>query len=148
MMVAIRQGTFGDIPRIAELISQLAIHEGVEPPDPARLVLILEAIIGTGSSTYLLAEEDGRAVGVMQLRWGLSTWSAAPYGYIEDFFVVEDMRRKGIGKAMLEMACHLARERGCMELSLDVRQDNEKARRFYAKNGFREEGSILLELRL
>ena len=147
-MIAVRQATVGDIPRIAELIAQLALHEGEEPPDPARLALILEAIMGSGTSTYLLAELDGRAVGILQLRWGLSTWKAAPYGYLEDFFVVEDMRRKGIGTALLEMARHLARERGCVELGLDVRQANEEARRFYAKNGFCDTGSILLRLEL
>ena len=47
---------------------------------------------------------------------------------------------RGIGRALLELCCTLAQERGCARVLLEVRPSNGVAQRLYATAGFQEIG--------
>jgi len=55
---------------------------------------------------------------------------------IGDFYVREQHRGTGLARELLDHAVERARETGCPELSLDVDDDNERARGFYENVGF------------
>ena len=113
----IRTATQADVPAIACLILRLAVHDGVAPPVVAE-------------------SPDGSLAGVLQVSIRLSTWEAAPYAYLEDFFVDEPFRGRGTGSALLARAVEIARERGCVRIDLDVLTASDAARAFYARHGF------------
>ena len=137
--------TPADIPGIARLIQKLVQHDGAPVPDPQKLHDVLQTLIDRDSTVYILAQDDeGLVIGSMQLDFRLSTWEASPYVYIEDFFVEERHRGKGIGSAMLDLALQLSRERGCVRLDLDVQQSNPGARRFYARHSFEDQQRLML----
>jgi ribosomal-protein-alanine N-acetyltransferase len=54
--------------------------------------------------------------------------------------VVPAARRRGLARVMLEDLYAAARQRGATEMFLEVRIDNEPARRLYDQQGFREVG--------
>ena len=62
--------------------------------------------------------------------------------YIEGIFVDEKMRSKGIGKELLDFV-----KQNSLELSLKVYKKNQKAIKFYQREGFKQiEESIQLEI--
>lgn len=59
---------------------------------------------------------------------------------IQTIAVHEAERGRGLGRLLLETAIGLAAERGARRVFLDVRSDNEVARRLYLSRGFAEIG--------
>lgn len=84
-----------------------------------------------------LARLDGRPVGIAVCFFGFSTFRARPLLNVHDFAVVPEARGQGVGKALMEAVLAAARERGCCKVTLEVRGDNDRAKRLYAAAGFR-----------
>ncbi len=67
-------------------------------------------------------------------------YTAADEGDLANIAVIPEMRRMGLGKALLEALCEKAKERGACRLFLEVRESNESARALYSSSGFAEVG--------
>ncbi len=63
-------------------------------------------------------------------------------GEIGAIYVAPDAFRGGVGSAMLEAALALMRDRGFRDATLWVLTENVRARAFYARHGFRSDGSV------
>ena len=57
--------------------------------------------------------------------------------YIDDLCVREDLRGRGVGRALFDFAAAFARENGCHNLTLNVWALNPGARAFYEKCGMK-----------
>ena len=57
---------------------------------------------------------------------------------IDNFFVNEDSRRKGIGKKLMSYLVCIAINNHVVNITLEVRKSNEIARNLYKSFGFRE----------
>jgi GNAT superfamily N-acetyltransferase len=64
-----------------------------------------------------------------------STFLARPSFYLEDIFVREEFRHRGIGRELFSFCRKLARERGCGRMDWQVLTWNEPAIRFYENEG-------------
>jgi aminoglycoside 6'-N-acetyltransferase I len=62
----------------------------------------------------------------------------SPVGYVEGWFVAEDRRRRGVGRALFECFESWARERGCRELASDTWLHNVGSQRVHERLGFRK----------
>ncbi len=67
---------------------------------------------------------------------GFSTFAAQPLVNIHDFYVVESMRRQGVGRALLEAVETKARALNCCKLTLEVEEHNQRALSLYHRFGF------------
>ncbi len=65
--------------------------------------------------------------------------------FLDDFYVVREYRRRGVGKALLSRCTKLAQELELVGIPLLSRIDNEPARRLYESFGFRENETILYQ---
>ncbi len=89
---------------------------------------------------WLVAEDESGAlagfleVGMRSHADGCDT--RHPVGYVEGWFVHEEHRRKGIGRALLDAAQDLARARGCVEMASDALLDNPLSQTAHAALGF------------
>ncbi|MEW4453931.1 GNAT family N-acetyltransferase [Bremerella sp. JC817] len=83
----------------------------------------------------LLAEIDGKYVGLANCFIGFSTFKARPLLNIHDLAVSPDARGCGVGTALLEAVDWLAEQEGCAFVTLEVRADN-RARNLYLRHGF------------
>jgi len=100
------------------------------------------------SGCYLVVAVIGREiVGACQLivfadlAWGFKR------GYIENVYVLEKHRRRGIGRAMMLKVEDLARGLGCKYISLTSNKTRVEAQAMYANLGYREGFSFSKELR-
>jgi ribosomal protein S18 acetylase RimI-like enzyme len=95
----------------------------------ARVAELMEA----GELTALVAGDgDGLAV----LRFRPSLWKQALDAYLEELYVVPERRRRGLGRALMEAAIELARERGAGDMHLGTSEDDVAARGLYESLGF------------
>ena len=105
-------------------------------------------LIGDERTEFLLAGEP--AVGVAQLRFRPSVWTGTEDAWLEDVFVVEDGRRGGAGRTLVEACVDRAAARGCKRIQLDASERNDAALALYESLGFgsvspkRWEGARLL----
>ncbi|HET9908955.1 MAG TPA: GNAT family N-acetyltransferase [Anaerolineales bacterium] len=110
----------------------------------------LASLIDSKSSTLLLARhpgENGEIVGILTL-----TIYRVPTGIrsiIEDVIVDENLRRQGIGAALLSQAIELARREGANSITLTSNPRREAANLLYQSMGFkrRETNAYYLNLK-
>ena len=88
------------------------------------------------TSLVLLAAVDDHRVGVAVCFFSLSTFRARPLLNIHDLAVLPEFRGKGVGRALLQAAEDRARRKGCCKLTLEVQEDNARARTLYQRFGF------------
>jgi ribosomal protein S18 acetylase RimI-like enzyme len=84
----------------------------------------------------LLAFADAEIVGVAVCFFGLSTFRAKPLLNVHDLAVLPQYRGMGIGRALLQAAEDRARRNACCKLTLEVQDDNTRARALYRRFGF------------
>ncbi len=61
---------------------------------------------------------------------------ARPVGFVEGWFVVEEDRRKGVGRALMGAAEKWARAQGCREMASDALIDNAGSEPAHTSLGF------------
>lgn len=109
---------------------------GPLPPDVlARLISGLQS---HPTTLVFLAFVDDVAVGIATCFLGFSTFAARPLINIHDLSVLPTHRNRGIGRALLFSVEAAARERGCVKLTLEVLENNTRARRTYEHVGFKQ----------
>ncbi len=134
-----------DAPLLAPLVRALALEEGEQPADLESIETVISALLQSGVSDFLMATIDKRPVGCLQIAYRLSTWHAAPYAYIEDFYLAPQARARGIGTKMLDYALQRADGQRSDYIGLDVRAANRAAQRLYGRFGFADSGSLLMK---
>ncbi|MGE0722951.1 MAG: GNAT family N-acetyltransferase [Alphaproteobacteria bacterium] len=89
----------------------------------------------------LVAREDARPVGFIagwievDNDW-LVEEAARRHGYVSDLFVVEDRRRRGIARALMEAVEAALREKGCRRLRICSKALNAGAIAAYRRAGY------------
>jgi GNAT superfamily N-acetyltransferase len=99
---------------------------------------LIPALREQTNALVLLACRDARVVGLANCFFGFSTFAARPLLNVHDLAVLPAHRGQGIGRALLRAAEEHARRRGCAKLTLEVREDNARARGLYHEHGFRD----------
>jgi len=106
---------------------------------------------------FLSPSEDGmligawrgdRLVGYACLYWHLSSTRAAETVLMNDLYVEPAARGEGVGRALIEAAAGVARERGSPILEWSTAPDNATAQRLYDSTGAGKSTWIEYELRV
>jgi ribosomal protein S18 acetylase RimI-like enzyme len=88
------------------------------------------------TTLIFLAYIDASVVGIATCFYGFSTFTARPLINIHDLAVLPEHRGRGIGRSLLEAVECKARQRGCSKVTLEVQENNSRARRVYEAAGF------------
>lgn len=81
----------------------------------------------------LVAERDGRLLGLAHYLFHRSTIQIGPTCYLQDLFTEEGARGKGVGRALIEAVYERAREAGCPRVYWQTHETNVKAIELYEK---------------
>jgi len=79
----------------------------------------------------LVAESDGRLVGLTHYLFHRSTIMLGPTCYLQDLFAAEAARGKGIGRALIEAVYQQAKIAGAARVYWHTHETNATARRLY-----------------
>lgn len=134
-MINIREGRKTDLPRVLELIRELALYEKA-PNEVINTVAQME-IDGFGPNPiygFYVAEVDQQIIGISLYYWRYSTWKGKRL-YLEDIIVTESHRGKGAGKLLFDKTMEKALQENCSGMMWQVLEWNEPAINFYKKYG-------------
>jgi len=79
----------------------------------------------------MVAERDGRLVGLVHYLFHRSTTLLAPTCYLQDLFTDESSRGQGVGKALINAVYDQAREAGSTRVYWHTHETNTTAMRLY-----------------
>ncbi len=113
------------------------MSNGMPLPETVRRDLI-PGLRAHPTTLIFLAYHGPRPVGIAVCFRGFSTFAARPLINIHDLAVVPEHRGRGIGRRLLEAVERKARELGCCKLTLEVLENNARARRMYGAAGFEQ----------
>jgi GNAT superfamily N-acetyltransferase len=138
--IQIRAGQKADLPRVLELVKELALFERA-PHEVTNTVVRMEED-GFGSHPvygFFLAEIENRIIGLSLYYWRYSTWKGKRL-YLEDIIVTEAERGKGAGKLLFDRTMQKALEEKCTGMMWQVLDWNDPAINFYKKYGAKLDG--------
>ena len=129
MSIMLRPMTHADVDAVLDLERDVFGHEAW-----SGQMLAAELDQQPASRYYLIAEEDGQVAGYAGLL------GAGWQGDVLTLAVAADRWGQGIGTALLRALLAEAARRGCTEVFLEVRTDNNRAQELYRRHDFREIG--------
>lgn len=130
----IREAKSGDEQAIHALIQALAVYEKapdevVNTPEQLRIDLFQDKICEA-----FVVEHEEQIVGFALYYMAYSTWKGRCL-YLEDFYVLPEFRRGGIGGALFEKVVDVAKAWKVKRMDWQVLEWNEPALAFYRKHG-------------
>ena len=134
-MINIRPGKKEDLPRVLELIRELALYEKA-PHEVTNTVESMEQDGFGPNPIYglFVAEDNNKILGISLYYWRYSTWKGKRL-YLEDIVVTETERGKGIGKLLFDKTMQHTLDENCTGMMWQVLEWNEPAINFYKKYG-------------
>jgi GNAT superfamily N-acetyltransferase len=81
----------------------------------------------------LVAERDGKLLGLVHYIFHRSTISIAPTCYLQDLFTLEAARGRGVGRALIEAVYEVARLAQCNRVYWLTHNTNDTAIKLYDK---------------
>jgi ribosomal protein S18 acetylase RimI-like enzyme len=108
-------------------------------PGPETMGKRIAELLESGDVTVLIGGDGPE--GLALLRFRPSLWSESLDCYLEELYVVPDLRGRGLGQALMEAAIETARAEGAGYMDLGTAETDTAARALYEKMGFsRTEG--------
>jgi ribosomal protein S18 acetylase RimI-like enzyme len=130
----IRPAGDDDVVAVGRLLDDFNREYDEPSPGPEQITARLRELLAAGDTAALIAGEgpDGLAL----LRFRPSLWSSGLECYLAELYVVPALRGQGRGRALLDAAIALARERGADYMDLGTSEDDVAARALYESAGF------------
>lgn len=131
MKATIRKGTITDLPRLRELIVELAIYE----KEPNAVEVTIAELENNGFSKnplfgFFVAEVNGKVEGIALHYFKFSTWKGKCL-FLEDLVVNQELRQLGIGKQLFDAVVQVAAKNQCKRMEWQVLKWNTPAINFY-----------------
>jgi GNAT superfamily N-acetyltransferase len=131
----IRPATDRDAAAIAELVGQLGY-----PADASEVIPRLEHLRDFPATIVLVAEVDGRVVGVITGQVMPSIHSTPPVAWLTTLVVADDCHGRGIGRELTHAVEAWARAKGAARISLTSGKHRHAAHAFYEHLGYERTG--------
>lgn len=136
MKPKIRKARKNDFDKIFNLIKELAYFEKLQPPSSAAKKRLYNNAFGKKPLYYILVSEAGDEItGYAFYFFTYSSFLARKTLYLEDIFVTQSARSKGIGQAFFKELLNTAKKEKCGRMEWCVLDWNKNAIKFYNKLG-------------
>ncbi len=150
-MPTIRKATLSDFDNLLKLNKDLFLFEKKFsetynenwPYETAGKEYFARLIVGDKSACFV-AEENGEIVGYLMAYCGEYAYrNVNPISELENMFVKEEFRNKGIGSKLVEEFKKWSKEKGAKRLKVMLYATNLDALEFYKKHGFADFAVVL-----
>lgn len=122
----------GELEELVPLIEAYLRFYEIEGVSTERVREFFSRFLAPGDGGLILgARREGRLVGYTCLYWAFSSTPPAETVLLNDLYVEESERGGGVGRALIEAAAEIARERGAERLEWVTAPDNHTAQRLY-----------------
>jgi GNAT superfamily N-acetyltransferase len=147
----VRQADDGDVEGVTTAVESLLAELGGRMPSRAEMEAEVQALLDDPQGgSVLLAEADGEIVGVLTASWQRAIHVPGVYGTVQDLWVDEAWRSRGVGAELVEAIASQARTRGVSRLEVGLPRETFAAiastQSFYRRNGFEHLGPRMRRL--
>ena len=140
--ITVRQAVLSDIEALGLMFDCYRQFYG-RPTDPDGARKFLLARLDRGESVLFIAHAGETPVGFTQLYPSFSSVSLARIFILNDIFVHEQGRRKGVGSLLVGAAVEYAKSMGAVRLILSTAVDNHTAQALYQSAGWKRDTQFL-----
>lgn len=139
-MQVINEATINDLEEVVVLFDQYRIFYG-QDSDKDNARIFISDRFEHNESVILLARDtaEGELVGFIQMYPSFSSVSMKKLWILNDLFVIDKYRRKGVAQSLLDEAAKYARRTNAKGLELSTAIDNVIAQRLYERNGYEKD---------
>ena len=147
----VREAGAGDVERVATAVEALLVELGGRCPERAALETEVRALLDDpAGGSVLIAEADGDVVGLLSASWQRAIHVPGVYATIQDLWVDEAWRSRGVGAELVEAIASQARTRGVSRLEVGLPRETFAAiastESFYKRVGFEHLGPRMRRL--
>lgn len=147
----VREAGAEDVAAVAGAVEALLVELGGRRPERAALEAEVRALLADPEAgSVLVAEADGELVGVLSASWQRAIHVPGVYATIQDLWVDEAWRSRGVGAELVEAIASQARRRGVGRLEVGLPRETFAAiastESFYKRNGFEHLGPRMRRL--
>lgn len=136
-----------DIDKLEPLVAGYHAFEGIETTEDARRDALGPLLDGTPHGVAYLIGPRVSPVGYIVISFGYSVELGGIDGFIDEFFIRERVRGRGMGTEVLQSLLPALERHGVKALHLEIGRDNEAARRLYERAGFKPRATYHLMTR-
>ena len=133
--LTIRTASKNDAPLIVAFIKKLAKYEKLIDNLKVNKLKIEKTIFARKEAEVLIADLNKKPVGFALFYKTYSTFLGQANMHLEDIFVDEEMRNKGIGKQMFKVLSMIALKRNYQRFEWSCLSWNKPSLKFYKKLG-------------
>jgi GNAT superfamily N-acetyltransferase len=149
--IRVRQAQAGDVEGVTRAVAGLLAELGGRMPSRAAMEEEVQALLDDPQGgSVLLAEADGGIVGVLTASWQRAIHVPGVYVTIQDLWVEEAWRSRGVGAELVEAIASQARSRGVSRLEVGLPRETFAAiastESFYRRSGFEHLGPRMRRL--
>ncbi len=148
MSAAFRPATTADERVLLELMREFYRHERMAWVEAAARAALHGLLASPERGRSLLIEVDASVAGYLVVCFGWSLEFQGRDAFVDELYVRERYRGRGLGTRALEIAADLCRESGVRALHLEVERRNTHAQEVYRKAGFVDREYYLMTRRL
>jgi ribosomal protein S18 acetylase RimI-like enzyme len=141
--ITVRQAVLPDIEALAPLFDGYRQFYGRESDVDAVREFLL-ARFNNDDSALFIALEGSFPIGFSQLYPSFSSVSLARIFILNDLFVHECARRKGVASKLISAAIEFARTSGAVRVSLSTAITNESAQELYQSAGWKRDDQFFV----
>ena len=135
-ILKIKKATIEDSEIIYNFICQLAEYEKLTDDVTTTPDSLGETLFGPNSNVEtLIGYVDEKPVAFALYFYNFSTFKGKRGLYLEDIFVIPEMRGNGVGKELLKRLAQIAKEIDCARFEWSVLDWNDPAINFYKSLG-------------
>ncbi|MEP6897547.1 MAG: GNAT family N-acetyltransferase, partial [Rhodanobacter sp.] len=133
-MMNIHEVQESELGSLFDLIKAKAEFDGCSESLKASVESLREALFSSKPLAHaLVAEVEGKIVGMATYYSIFSSFIAMPGLWLDDLFVYEQSRNLGIGEALMKHLCAIAQSGGCGRIDWHVSKFNEGGKKFYRR---------------
>lgn len=141
--ITVRQAVFSDVGELSGLFDLYRVFQGKESNIEAARSF-LQARFDHGESVVFMAHEGSAPLGFAQIYPSYSSTALARVFILNDLFVHENGRRKGVASKLLAALEGYAWAHGAARVTLNVAIDNRPGRELYEAQGWRKDEQFFM----
>ena len=138
----------GDVAALAALMMDFYAEASFSLPKEAAERTFTSLLSTPEAGQVWLLESDGQPAGFVVLTVAFSMEFGGLRGFVDDLFVSQSFRRRGLAALALATLRAEAVRRGVRALLVETGPDNAEALSVYGRAGFKDTGHVLMSLAL
>ncbi|MBU0507236.1 GNAT family N-acetyltransferase [bacterium] len=136
--------TSADVPDLLSMMRELYEYDHSPFDEQEHRRALVDLLANANFGRLWLIQFNGETVGYVILAFGYSLEFRGRDAFVDELFVCEPFRGRGIGSEALRFVEMAARELGIKALHLEVTRANARAQEVYRKFGYQDHDRYLM----